>query len=191
MISKPSLSKMYSECYPIAISEYKNDIMEEPGELDDCSLENAFLHLEKEKLAALMEILTRTLNQVLLRCSKVLELQNTTCLDLPKKTLDEILTKIILLAEREPYGVRGGTLVVLFSFSPGQPSVKIGRFQLDPSKVSTYELHLTLHCLDHMKLKFKNLLRKLQGKPQKLVVDDDFSLVKKKLYRSSTFPYQH
>jgi len=188
MISKPSLSKMYSECYPIAISEYRNDELEE---LDDQSLENAFEHLEKERLAALMEILTRTINKVLFRCSKVLELANTTCLDLPKKTLDKILTKIILLAEREPYGVRGGTLVVLFSFSSCQPPLKIGRFQLDPSKVSTYELHLSLQCLDHMKLKLKNLLRKLQGKHQKFVVDDDFSLVKKKLYRASSSSDRH
>jgi len=183
MITKPGLSKMYSECYPIAISKYRNDD-QEAEELGNQSLENAFEHLEKERLAALKEILTRTLIQVLFRCSKVLEIDNTTCLDLPKKTLDQILTKIILLAEREPYGVRGGTLVVLFSFSPDQAPVKIGRFQLDPSKVSTYELHLTLRCLDQMKLKLKNMLRKLQGKQPKFVVDDEFLLVKKKLYRS-------
>ena len=37
---------MYSDCYPIAISEYKNDNLEEPEKFDNQSLENAFEHLE-------------------------------------------------------------------------------------------------------------------------------------------------
>merc|ERR1719508_522163 len=127
-------------------------------DLDDTSnqsLDDAFEHLEKERLAALMKILTRTLiKQVMSRCSKVLELGPFVAIDLP---------------------------------TPTNPSpIKIGRFPLDPTMVSTYELHLTMQPTNQVKLKLANLMRRLQGKKAKLVVDDKFSLVKKKLYRSST-----
>ena len=123
------------------------------------------------------------------RCSKVLELGPMITLDLPTPTLNQILNQMIILAEREPYGVRGGTLVVMFSpstTSPSTPPTKIGRFPLDPTTVSTYELHLTLQSTNQVKLKLANLVRRLQGKKAMLVVDNKFTLVKKKLYRSST-----
>ena len=123
------------------------------------------------------------------RCSKVLELGPMITLDLPTPTLQQILNQMIILAEREPYGVRGGTLVVMFSPSTTSPSThptKIGRFPLDPTTVSTYELHLTLQSTNQVKLKLANLVRRLQGKKVMLVVDNKFTLVKKKLYRSST-----
>jgi len=155
------------------------------------SLDDAFQHLEKERLAALMKILKRTLmNQVLYRCSKVLELGPMITLELPSPTMHQILNQIIILAEREPYGVRGGTLVVMFSPSTTSTSTttltKIGRFPLDPTTVSTFELHLTLQSTNQVKLKLANLVRRLQGKKAMLVVDNKFTLVKKKLYRSST-----
>lgn len=193
MIFKPSsssISKQFNECYPVAISEYKNDsLLEESLSSFNQSLDDAFQHLEKERLAALFKILTRTLNQVIYRCSKVLELGPQIMMDLPTPTLENILNQMVLLAEREPYGVRGGTLVVMFSPLPALSNtapIKIGRFQLDPTTVSTYELHLTLQPSNQLKLKLANLVRRLQGKAAKLVVDEKFSLVKKKLYRSST-----
>lgn len=192
MISKPSsVSKQFSECYPMAISEYKNDTMEDSMDTFNQSLDDAFQHLEKERLAALMKILKRTLmNQVLYRCSKVLELGPMITLELPSPTMHQILNQIIILAEREPYGVRGGTLVVMFSPSTTSTSTttltKIGRFPLDPTTVSTFELHLTLQSTNQVKLKLANLVRRLQGKKAMLVVDNKFTLVKKKLYRSST-----
>eukprot|EP00092_Neocalanus_flemingeri_P080760 GFUD01100780.1.p1 GENE.GFUD01100780.1~~GFUD01100780.1.p1 ORF type:complete len:194 (+),score=39.30 GFUD01100780.1:99-680(+) len=189
MIFKPSsVSKLFNECYPMAIGEYQNNTFDDALPTD-LGIDKAFQHLEKERLAVLLQILTRTLKkQVLYRCSKVLELGPLVFLDLPTSTLDNIFTQIILLGEREPYGVRGGTLVVMFSPPPTKTSspIKIGRFPLDPTKVSTYELHLTIQSTSPVKLQFANLWRRLQGKQEKLVVDDKFSLVKKKLYRSST-----
>ena len=126
---------------------------------------------------------------MLSRCWKVLELGPFVTLNMPTPILNQVLTKMVLLAEREPYGVRGGTLVVMFSPPPTSTNtspIKIGRFPLDPTMVSTYELHLTLQPTNQVKLKLANLLRRLQGKQAKLVVDDKFTLVKKKLYRSST-----
>ena len=121
----------------------------------------------------------------------MLELGSSTMLSLPSPTMNKIVKQMVVLAEEEPYGVRGGTLVVMFS--PPQTSTtyptlrKIGRFPMDPTMVSTYELHLTLQeaCPVKLKLKLANLFRKLQGKTAKLVVDEKFVLVKKKLYRSS------
>jgi len=195
MISKPSsVSKQFNDCYPMAISEYKNDTWDDSSLNLDQSLDDAFQHLEKERLAALFKILTRTLkNQVLYRCSKVLELGPQITMDLPTPTLNHILNQMVLLAEREPYGVRGGTLVVMFSPPPTSPNttpIKIGRFPLDSTTVSTYELHLTLQSTNQVKLKLANLVRRLQGKQAKLVVDNKFSLVKKKLYRSSTSSFK-
>ena len=47
MISKPSaVSKQFNECYPMAISEYKNDTMDDLDDTTNQSLDNAFEHLE-------------------------------------------------------------------------------------------------------------------------------------------------
>ena len=99
---------------------------------------------------------------------------------------NQIITQLVLLAEMEPYGISGGTIVVLFKPPPTTTitcPVKIGRFPLDPTLVSTYELHLTLESSKKIEFNLANLISRLQGKKAKLVVDK-FSLVKKKLYRS-------
>ena len=115
-------------------------------------------------------------------------------MSLPTTVMNHILNQMVTLAEQEPYGVKGGTLVVMFSpslTSPTYPTpIKIGRFPLDPTKVSTYELHLTLQLNCAVKVKLANLIRKLQGKAVKLEVSEEFILEKKKLYRSSTSMYQ-
>ena len=47
MISKPSaVSKQFNECYPMAISEYKNDTMDDLDDTSNQSLDDAFEHLE-------------------------------------------------------------------------------------------------------------------------------------------------
>ena len=79
MLTKPSsVSKQFIECYPMAISEYKNDAMESSEDTFHQSLDNAFqllevrhrilciitfLFLQKERLAGLMKILTRTITK--------------------------------------------------------------------------------------------------------------------------------
>jgi len=157
-------------------------------------LDELFKDLEVERLAGNMELLTRNLKQVLVRCSKVLDQGSNTTLSLPTTIMNHILNQMVTLAEQEPYGVKGGTLVVMFSppsTSPTFPTpIKIGRFPLDPTKVSTYELHLTLQENCTVKARLANLIRKVQGKAVKVVVSDKFVLVKKKLYRSSTSMYR-
>jgi len=183
MIQKAvSLSKQYNECYPIAITEYTNSFHDED--------QNAvFQFFEEERLRSLLDILTRTIHGVITRCSKVLELGPDMKMELPKSTLNKILKQLVNLGESEPYGVRGGTLVVMFCSSSSTHSnlapVKIGKFPLDPQTVSTYELHLTIKSTNQLKLKVANILRRIQGKNGRLIVDDDYCLEKKKLYRSS------
>ena len=47
MISKPSsVSKLFNECYPMAISEYKNDATDDLEDAPNQSLDDAFQHLE-------------------------------------------------------------------------------------------------------------------------------------------------
>jgi len=127
--------------------------------------------------------------KVLARCRKVLELEGDLIVD--PVTLCAICTKIITMAEQEPYGVRGGTLVVSFSSRPNDKlaPLKIGMFPLDKVTVPTFELHLTLQATssvtDRIKLSLRNLVRKMGGKPTQMVVDPKFDLNKKKLYKSS------
>ena len=90
--------------------------------------------------------------------------------------MSDIVRQTISLAEWEPCGVRGGTLVVLFSSNPPV------RLQLDPTMVPTYELTLILHPASDLGTKIFNFMRKLRGKRSKIVLDRHFSIKKKKLY---------
>jgi len=159
------------------------------------SLEDAFKLLEQERLISLMQVLRRTIiAKVIPCCTKVLDLEGS-LLELPGDMLKNMLLDMVHLGEQEPYGVKGGTLILKFgNAEPGIESLenpsetlnftKIGRFPLNPAVTSTFELHLTLYPSTCVKHKLANFIRKLKGKPCKLVVGDKFSLTKKKLYRS-------
>ena len=97
--------------------------------------------------------------------SKHLEVEGLLCdVDIPRAVLLKIISQILLLSEPEPCGLRGATIVVLLS----QPSpcdvsseedshnVKIGRFKVDQTAVSTFELHLTLQLNHGLGLKLHN-----------------------------------
>jgi len=202
MITKSSLAviKPINNVYPMRKREFINNCEEcQDSKLSNITqnqsgLDELFKDLEVERLACNMELLKRSLKQVLVRCSKVLDQGSNTTMNLPTTIMNHILYQMVTLAEQEPYGVKGGTLVVMFSppsTSPTFPTpIKIGRFPLDPTKVSTYELHLTLQENCAVKVRLANLIRKVQGKVSKLVVSEKFVLEKKKLYRSSTSMYR-
>ena len=114
--------------------------------------------------------------------------------DIPRAVLLKIISQILLMSEPEPCGLRGATIVVSLSqpsHSPGDNSeekqrpVKIGRFKVDQTAVSTFELHLTLTLNHGLGLKLHNFVRKIQGKLASVRVDAEFSLEKRQLYRSS------
>ena len=75
-----------------------------------------------------------------------------------------IFLSVVALSESEPYGVRGGSLVVLFAPNPNSKDTpvkvlfqsvtlnhlqfsQIGHFPMDPSTVATFELHLTIQVI--------------------------------------------
>jgi len=63
----------------------------------------------------------------------VLELVPEKGLDISTETLSSIASQIVILAESEPYGFRGGTLAVMFGpplSSPNSKTEKIGKFPL-------------------------------------------------------------
>ena len=168
----------------------------ETGDDLDQTLDYAFKLLEQERLLKLMKVLKRTiLGKVLPLCTKVLGLDNGSLLELPSKTLKNVLVDMVNLGEQEPYGVQGGTLILYFgnaeyimdnsdNICNSLSFTRMGRFPLNMYITSTFELHLTIYPSTHLKHKLANLVRKLKGKPPKLVVGEKFTLTKKKLYRS-------
>jgi len=107
-------------------------------------------------------------------------------------TINAIFSSVVALSESEPYGIRGGSLVVLFAPAPNSEDspVKIGKFPLDPCTVTTFELYLTIQANTAVGTRVRetltNFVRKIGGKPTQVHIDPKFKLIKKKLYRSST-----
>jgi len=171
-----SLSKVYQTCYPVAVTSYIQDDVAQ-------STEDVFENLEEERLILLLGALSNTLlKQVLRRISKVLEIGDVV---LSPLAASKIIKELVYQGEREPYGVRGGTLVVLFCDRLGNET-KMGKFPMDVNTNSTYEMHLTLKQDANLKVKMANMMRKMAGLEPVMVLSPSFKLEKKKLYRSST-----
>lgn len=139
--------------------------------------------IQKQRLESLVAILEKAVMKGIMNVlAKVVEVDNVL---MPSTAITTLLKEIVELGESEPYGVRGGTLVVMFVDRLGKTH-KIGKFALDPTTISTYELHIQLFEDKHVKVKLAALIRRLAGRSQQLMVDSHFQLKKKKLYRSST-----
>lgn len=139
--------------------------------------------MQNERLESLVNTLEMVVMKVVLNAAaKVMEVDNVI---MSSTTIITLLKDIVVMGESEPYGVRGGTLVVMFVDRFGQ-SHKIGNFDLDPTTISTYELHVQLTEDKNVKAKVAALIRRLAGRSKQLMVDTHFQLWKKKLYRSST-----
>jgi len=146
-------------------------------------MENMFENLEQERLKELLSALSNSLlKQVLRRISKVLEIGEVF---LSPIAASKIIKELVYQGEREPYGVRGGTLVVLFCDRLGKQT-KMGKFPLDAYTNSTYEMHLTIHQDTNIKVKMENLVRKMTGLEPIMMLAPEFKLEKRKLYRSSS-----
>ena len=102
---------------------------ENTGDNLDKMLDEAFKLLEQDQKENLTQALNNHfLSQVLPLCVKVLDLELGSLLVLPGETLQQILCRMVSLGEEEPYGVKGGTLVVNCEFeSPrlANKSIKI------------------------------------------------------------------
>jgi len=150
-----------------------------------------FDRLRRKELQTLGNRLKSTVfKQVIGRCKKSLGGGKEVIID--ASTINAIFSSVVALSESEPYGVRGGSLVVLFAPAPNSKDtpVKIGHFPMDPSTVATFELHLTIQAsmavTTRVRQTLTNIVRKIGGKPTQVHIDPKFKLIKKKLYRSST-----
>lgn len=131
------------------------------------------------KLALLIESALRDAKSGALSCGEVL---------IPADLTVRVARDIIRMAEKEPCGLRG--CVLLLNYEDQVESRRIGQLQYDPATVGTFELLLTLKkdmnswlALRHF-FPFRGCLRKL-GKGSTIVVSPGYTLVKRKLYRSS------
>jgi len=168
------LSRVFENSCPLAITSHTDN---------NNNTDNVYQYWEEERLSTLLAALSVTVMRAVVKCvAKVMEVGEVM---VPPETCRMMLQEMVTLGEREPYGVRGGTLVVLFVDRLGKPH-KIGRFPLDPDTISTYEIQLTLHEDKHFKVKFAALVRRLSGQSPQLAVDPHYELRMKKLYRSST-----
>jgi len=173
------LSRVYATCYPVAVSSYTDQPQSDESE---SVLENLEQVWEQERLNKLLNALRSTvLKQVLGRMAKILEVGEVV---LSRNTATQILQELVCQGEREPYGVRGGVLVVLFNDRLGRVH-KMGRFPLDSSTTSTYHIHLTLVENRNFKVVLDNLVRKVTGLEPAILLANTFRLEVKKLYRSS------
>ena len=163
------MSSAYQTCYPLAVSNYVNE-----------DTEAVFEHLEQERFNHLLTALGNTVfTTVLRRMEKVLEVGEVL---ISPATATTILKDIILAGEREPYGVRGGVLIVTFSDRRGR-ATKMGRFPLDSATNATYELKLNLVEDRNMKVVLENVVRKVIGQNPLIFIGSKFKMEKKKLYR--------
>ena len=88
-----------------------------------------------------------------------------------------MVDRLVTLSEREPCGLRGGSLVILFS--PHSPLLTL---QLDPNTVPTFQMTLILRPATDLRTRIVNFVRKLRGKPSKIILDNNFSAQTKKFY---------
>ena len=158
---------------------------------DELDMSNLFKMMEEERISKLRRSLRKLFkSKVIPLCSKNLNLETGSVMELQEESLDDIINDMIDLGEQEPYGVNGGTLCLHFGSTPADlentPSAenRVGKFQICPANVSTYELHLTLVPSTNLKHKMANLVRRFQAKDPVMVIDTKYKLDKKKLYRS-------
>ena len=158
---------------------------------DELDMSNLFKMMEEERVSKLRRSLRKLFkSKVIPLCSKNLNLDTGSVMEIQEESLDDIINDMIDLGEQEPYGVNGGTLCLHFGSSlddlANTPSTenRVGKFQVSQANVSTYELHLTLVPSTLLKHKVANLVRRFQAKPPVMVVDTKYKLDKKKLYRS-------
>jgi len=132
---------------------------------------------------------------------------------IPDGLAQYIAREIKTLSHVEPYGVRGCTLSLGFQDRKAKTCVRLGKFPLDPSFVSTFEISLcfkedalrNILSLRTLRALFSRLAGNRQSKSEspstqsigssssyssssssgRLVIGKDVDVVKKKLYRSS------
>ncbi|XP_050424141.1 protein charybde-like isoform X1 [Adelges cooleyi] len=101
---------------------------------------------------------------------------------LPPDLLRRIARDVLKMAESEPCGLRGCTLYL--NFEGDQECRKIGTIKCDTNTVSTFELFLTLKQDPRNTWSLIPLFIRNLTKGGTIVIDHEFTIEKRKLYRS-------
>lgn len=135
--------------------------------------------VECTQLSELIESVLKEAKSGPLRCGELL---------VPTHLTVQVARDMIRLSQDEPCGLRG--CVLLMNYEDQLGCRRIGHLQYDPATVPTFELVLTLKKDTNSWLSFRYMLpfrgcfRKF-GKGPTIVVSPGYTLVKKKLYRST------
>lgn len=169
------LSTVYETSYPVTITDHYSNNNNQHSIMEVVMQERL-----NTLMAALSVTVMKEVKTLVKRATGAEEVV------LPNNTND-ILREAIELGEQEPYGVRGGALVVTFTDADGQ-KMDVGRVPLDPcpGTVQTYELELDLFQNNNIKMWVLNIGRRIRGRAVHVVIDNHFHLSKTKLYRSSS-----
>ncbi|XP_038061450.1 DNA damage-inducible transcript 4-like protein isoform X2 [Patiria miniata] len=103
--------------------------------------------------------------------------------DLPQRVADDVMR----MSLDEPCGVRGCTLSLIFE--DGEICQRVGRFAIDPSTVTTFEINLVLtkETPRWLVSKLQTYLRNSYDRPT--VIKSSYKLIKRKLYRRESHMY--
>jgi len=179
--SSVSSSTSYSDTEIDNEEDYESDMFDdEPSSL--------------RSLTLLMEHALRLAKKQHLSCGEVL---------LPPTLLTRVARDAMRMAETEPCGLRGALIILYFQEGGGETNnndkkktsggggrgpIEIGRIQLDPSAVATFQLHLTLQEEEApWYARLSQILMRgwnRTGMKPTLIVSPGYTLAKKKLYRS-------
>lgn len=132
----------------------------------------------------------RLLSQKLESCLKEAKDKQLQCAEvlIPSNLIDRIVRDILLMSEKEPCGIRGCAVYV--NLEEKHLCRRIGKVKCDPDTVATFEVILTLKqdCSSWLSLRHLIPARLLKsiGRNSPLVLSENYTLNKKKLYRSSS-----
>lgn len=138
--------------------------------------------LLQERLAGLVTELADTVMGELRRL--VAKAADTSAVDFSPASAEVLMKEAVRLGELEPYGVRGGVIVITFTNSEGETR-RLGRIPLDQDTIETYELDIEVFESRETAAWIGNAFRKVWGQAKVTTMDTKFQLTKKKLYRSS------
>lgn len=107
---------------------------------------------------------------------------------LPAGILQSIAKDVLVAAADEPCGIRGCVVYIDFDESNGRSSdrkQRIGAVKCDPYTVNTFEMYLTLRPHSTWTSKLPLFLQNLASRST-MVISHEYSLMKRKLFRSSS-----
>lgn len=144
-------------------------------------MEQVKRNLLEERLAQLVAELADTVMDELRRL--VAEATEASQVEFSQSSAEVLMKEVVRLGESEPYGVRGGVVVITFTNWEGQTR-RLGRIRLDEDTIETYELEVEVFESKEAAVRLGNALRRVWGQAKVTTMDTKFQLTKRKLYGS-------